>query len=111
MQWFPKILSPRTLILVIPRRQTNGSYLLFAVQTQIPVKTPYSDVSICEAKTVHIPHLLLHILTCISKRKGGLTDMITELDLDMFFPADKVPEDVDDLVFLWESNILLPSDR
>lgn len=37
--------------------------------------------------------------------------MATDLDPDTFFPSDKVPEDVDDLVFLWENDSLLPSDR
>ncbi len=37
--------------------------------------------------------------------------MVAELESDFFFPSDKVPEDVDDLVFLWESDRLLPSDR
>ena len=37
--------------------------------------------------------------------------MMTELDPSFFFPSDRVPEDVDDLVFLWESDSVLPSDR
>lgn len=28
-----------------------------------------------------------------------------------FYPENKVPEDVDDLVFLWETDTLTPSDR
>ena len=37
--------------------------------------------------------------------------MVIEQEPYSIFPTDKVPEDVDDLVFLWETDILLPSDR
>ncbi|MBP1758988.1 MAG: hypothetical protein H6Q61_1237 [Firmicutes bacterium] len=60
---------------------------------------------------MHIPHTLLHILICISNGKGGLITMVIEQEPYSIFPTDKVPEDVDDLVFLWETDILLPSDR
>lgn len=37
--------------------------------------------------------------------------MVTELEPVYFFPVDRVPEDVDDLVFLWESDSPISSDR
>jgi hypothetical protein len=37
--------------------------------------------------------------------------MIREQDSHPFYPDNKVPEDVDDLVFLWETETLTPSDR
>lgn len=37
--------------------------------------------------------------------------MATELDPTYFFPTDRVPEDVDDLVFLWENDSPVSSDR
>lgn len=37
--------------------------------------------------------------------------MIREQEPYPFYPENKVPEDVDDLAFLWESETLTPSDR
>jgi hypothetical protein len=37
--------------------------------------------------------------------------MKLEQDPHPYYPDTKIPEDVDDLVFLWESDTLTPSDR
>jgi hypothetical protein len=77
----------------------------------MPVKEALPAFSIRGTKSVHISLPLPHILTCISKGKGGLMSMATELDPTYFFPTDRVPEDVDDLVFLWENDSPVSSDR